>query len=212
MKYLILISHNEQARDAWQGMSDTERQLGVKAHTALVEELAATGELIVSEALADPATARRVRVDRGRTIATDGPFAEVKEYLAGFYLVECADIDEAVAHRRPGAGGAVRPGRGAAGPRRRRLGRVTVTTPASRTCCASSRRRCSAALVRRHGGFDTCEDAVQEALLAAAVQWPDEGVPDNPRGWLITVASRRWIELWRSERRPPAPGARRRPR
>ncbi|MBW4701533.1 MULTISPECIES: YciI family protein [unclassified Micromonospora] len=98
MKYLILISHNEQARDAWQDMSDTERQLGVKAHAALVEDLAAAGELIVSEALADPATARRVRVDRGRTIATDGPFPEVKEYLAGFYLVECDTIEQAVAH------------------------------------------------------------------------------------------------------------------
>ena len=55
------------------------------------------------------------------------------------------------------------------------------------------------ALVRHHGGFDTCEDAVQEALLAAAVQWPTEGVPANPKGWLITTASRRRIELWRSE-------------
>jgi RNA polymerase sigma factor (sigma-70 family) len=55
------------------------------------------------------------------------------------------------------------------------------------------------ALVRRYGGFDTCEDAVQEALLAAAVQWPVEGVPDNPKGWLIRVASRRWIEMWRNE-------------
>ncbi|MFJ8687696.1 YciI family protein [Micromonospora wenchangensis] len=98
MKYLILISHNEQARDAWQGMSDTERQMGVKAHAALVDELTATGELVVSEALADPSTARRVRVERGRTTATDGPFPEVKEYLAGFYLVECAGIEQAVAH------------------------------------------------------------------------------------------------------------------
>jgi predicted RNA polymerase sigma factor len=48
-----------------------------------------------------------------------------------------------------------------------------------------------AALVRRHGQFDACEDGVQEALLAAAVQWPVEGVPDNPRGWLLTVAGRR---------------------
>jgi RNA polymerase sigma factor (sigma-70 family) len=56
-----------------------------------------------------------------------------------------------------------------------------------------------AVLVRRYGGFDTCEDAVQEALLAAATQWPAEGVPANPKGWLITVASRRWIELWRNE-------------
>jgi RNA polymerase sigma factor (sigma-70 family) len=56
-----------------------------------------------------------------------------------------------------------------------------------------------AALVRRGGDFETSEDAVQEALLAAATQWPHEGGPDNPRGWLITVASRRRIELWRNE-------------
>jgi RNA polymerase sigma factor (sigma-70 family) len=54
-------------------------------------------------------------------------------------------------------------------------------------------------LVRRHGGFDACEDAVQEALLAAAMQWQAEGVPANPKGWLITTASRRLIELWRNE-------------
>jgi RNA polymerase sigma factor (sigma-70 family) len=54
-------------------------------------------------------------------------------------------------------------------------------------------------LVRRYGQFDACEDAVQEALLAAAVQWPDEGVPANPRGWLITVASRRLTDQIRSE-------------
>jgi RNA polymerase sigma factor (sigma-70 family) len=54
-------------------------------------------------------------------------------------------------------------------------------------------------LVRRHGDFETCEDAVQEALLSAALQWPTEGLPANPKGWLITVASRRWIELWRND-------------
>jgi RNA polymerase sigma factor (sigma-70 family) len=55
------------------------------------------------------------------------------------------------------------------------------------------------ALTRRYGGFDQCEDAVQEALLAAAVQWPQEGLPGNPKGWLITVATRRRTELWRSD-------------
>ncbi|MET7419156.1 DUF6596 domain-containing protein [Dactylosporangium sp. NPDC005555] len=54
-------------------------------------------------------------------------------------------------------------------------------------------------LVRRHGQFDACEDAVQEALLAAATQWPVEGVPEQPRGWLITVASRRLMDQFRSE-------------
>jgi len=55
------------------------------------------------------------------------------------------------------------------------------------------------AVVRRYGHFDTAEDAVQEALLAAATQWPGEGVPDNPRGWLITVAARRLTDVLRSE-------------
>jgi RNA polymerase sigma factor (sigma-70 family) len=55
------------------------------------------------------------------------------------------------------------------------------------------------ALVRRYGQFDACEDAVQEALLAAATQWPTEGVPDNPRAWLVTVAGRRLTDLWRAE-------------
>ncbi len=54
-------------------------------------------------------------------------------------------------------------------------------------------------LARRHGQFDACEDAVQEALLEAAVQWPEQGVPGNPRGWLLAVATRRLTDLWRSE-------------
>jgi predicted RNA polymerase sigma factor len=56
-----------------------------------------------------------------------------------------------------------------------------------------------AALVRRYGQFHLCEDASQEALLAAALQWPSGGLPENPRGWLITVASRRLMDQIRSE-------------
>ncbi len=56
-----------------------------------------------------------------------------------------------------------------------------------------------AALVRRYGQFYLCEDASQEALLAAALQWPSGGLPENPRGWLITVASRRLMDQVRSE-------------
>ncbi len=55
------------------------------------------------------------------------------------------------------------------------------------------------ALMRRYGSFDLAEDATQEALLAASTQWPDHGVPDDPRAWLITVASRRLIDLLRSD-------------
>ncbi len=56
-----------------------------------------------------------------------------------------------------------------------------------------------AALLRRSSDFETCEDAVQEALLAAAIQWPLEGVPDHPRGWLIRVAARRLIDHQRNQ-------------
>jgi RNA polymerase sigma factor (sigma-70 family) len=56
------------------------------------------------------------------------------------------------------------------------------------------------AVVRHYGNFDTAEDAVQEAMLSAATQWPNDGLPDNPKGWLITVAARRLTDLLRSER------------
>lgn len=55
------------------------------------------------------------------------------------------------------------------------------------------------AIIRRFGDFSAAEDAVQEALLAAALQWPDEGVPDNPRGWLIHVAARRMTDQLRAD-------------
>ena len=59
--------------------------------------------------------------------------------------------------------------------------------------------RALGALVRRYGRFGACEDAVQEALLAASVQWPGEGVPERPLGWLITVGARRLTDQLRSD-------------
>jgi RNA polymerase sigma factor (sigma-70 family) len=55
------------------------------------------------------------------------------------------------------------------------------------------------ALVRRHGQFDACEDAVQEALLAATVQWPTDSIPERPRSWLFTVATRTLVDHWRTD-------------
>ncbi len=98
MKYLILIYSNPQSRRIWAGLCDAGRAEGWRAHAALGEELAASGELVVAEALADPSLARHVSVRDGRTVTSDGPFAEAKEHLAGFYLVECDSIDRAVEH------------------------------------------------------------------------------------------------------------------
>ena len=55
------------------------------------------------------------------------------------------------------------------------------------------------AVARRCGDFAAAEDAVQEALLAAATRWPADGTPDNPLGWLIRVAARRMTDQYRSE-------------
>jgi RNA polymerase sigma factor (sigma-70 family) len=75
------------------------------------------------------------------------------------------------------------------------MGAVTDLQDLLRACAP----QVLAAVVRRYGDFEACEDAVQEALIAAAAQWPQTGVPEQPRHWLITVASRRRVELLRNE-------------
>ncbi|MEP7020577.1 MAG: YciI family protein [Pseudonocardiales bacterium] len=97
MKYLILIKSNPQSLAVWETMSDEQRMDFGRAHLALTDALAESGELIVSQGLADPSLAKHVSVRDGQTITSDGPFAEVKEHLAGFYLVECDSMDRAVA-------------------------------------------------------------------------------------------------------------------
>jgi len=98
VKYLIMIYSNPMSRRAWEGLSDAQRvELGL-GHRALTESLAESGELVVSEGLADPSLGKRVTVRDGRTMTTDGPFAEVKEHLAGFYLVECETMERAIEH------------------------------------------------------------------------------------------------------------------
>jgi hypothetical protein len=96
VKYLILIYSNPSSRQIWESFSDDQRAEGYRYYAALDQDLAASKELIVSEALADPSQAKRVSVRDGRTIASDGPFAEVKEQLAGFYLLECDSMERAV--------------------------------------------------------------------------------------------------------------------
>lgn len=96
MKYLVLIYSNPESRAIWDRMANEDRAPGLDAHAALDEELAASGELVVSEALADPARTTRVTVRDGQALTTDGPFAEAKELLAGFYLVDVETAERAV--------------------------------------------------------------------------------------------------------------------
>ena len=96
MKYVLLIYHNPQAREIWDSFTEAEQAEGLQAYAALNDELADSGELIVTHALADASQAKRVTVTEGQPMTSDGPFAEVTEQLAGFYLVECETMDRAV--------------------------------------------------------------------------------------------------------------------
>jgi hypothetical protein len=96
VKYLILIYHNPDSRQIWESFSDEQRAEGLHAYAVLNEQLAASGELLAAEALDEPASAKHVTLRDGQTVASDGPFAEAKEHLAGFYLVETETMDRAI--------------------------------------------------------------------------------------------------------------------
>ena len=96
MKYLVLIYSNPASREIWDGFTDEQRAEGFRYYAALTEELAASGELIATEALADASLTRRVAVHDGQTLTSDGPFAEAKELLAGFFLLDCDGPERAV--------------------------------------------------------------------------------------------------------------------
>jgi hypothetical protein len=98
VKYLILIYGNPASRAIWDGMNDADRAEGYTAYTALSSDLAESGEMVVSEALDDPAQAKRVLARDGTVVVSDGPYAESKEHLAGFYLVDCESFERAVEH------------------------------------------------------------------------------------------------------------------
>ncbi len=96
MKYLILINGNEKSRAVWESFTDEQRSAGYDLYAELHQRLQASGELVAAEALTDPSLAVRVPARDSSLIATDGPFAEVKEQLNGFYLVDCESLDRAV--------------------------------------------------------------------------------------------------------------------
>jgi hypothetical protein len=107
MKYLIMVYTNPTMRELWASLSDEQRAAGWAVHNQLRADMAASGELVHSEALVDPALAKLITVrGGGEVVATDGPFAESKEQLAGFYLVDCENIERAIdwAARLPEAG------------------------------------------------------------------------------------------------------------
>ena len=94
MRYMLLIYTRE---DAIARSSEEEMQQVMNGHGAVMQEARARGVLEAAEPLAKTSTATSVRLQDGKPIITDGPFAETKEQLAGYYILDCKDLDEAVA-------------------------------------------------------------------------------------------------------------------
>jgi hypothetical protein len=89
MKYMALIYGNE---EAWDALSEDEQQRVSERYMALAREPVKVG----GDELQDPDTATTIRVRDGETLTTDGPFAETKEQLGGYYLIDCGSLDEAL--------------------------------------------------------------------------------------------------------------------
>ena len=103
MQYLLLIYQAELPVGVEPDPAETAAELA--AYGVFTRETRDRGQFVAGEALQPTSTATSVRVRDGRTVVTDGPFAETKEALGGFYLLECRDLDEAIemATRIPGA-------------------------------------------------------------------------------------------------------------
>lgn len=99
MRYMLLIYGDEHA------LSDAEREACYQESTRLAHDLAAAGQFLATAPLHPTAAATSVQVRGGKRVLTDGPFAETREQLGGYYLVEARDLDEAIAiaERIPGA-------------------------------------------------------------------------------------------------------------
>ena len=190
MQYMLLIYGDE---DGWETRSEEERGQIYAGLRAFTQELQDSGAMVAGDALAADGTATTVRVRDGETLTTDGPFAETKEQLGGYYMVEVGSLDEAIEWAAKIPGAQRRLGRGPAGDGLRG-GRLVVED-----VFREEWGRTLAILARALGDVELAEDAVQEAFAAALERWPRDGVPANPGAWLLTTARNRAIDRIRRE-------------
>jgi hypothetical protein len=93
MKYLLIMHMNPVV---WQGLTEEERNAVMDGHGAFMKTIQESGEMINTQALADPSNSAVVRVRDGVPVVTDGPYLEAKEFMGGFYLIECESKERAI--------------------------------------------------------------------------------------------------------------------
>ena len=188
MQYLLMIYGDP---EAWERATDEERG----EMYARYEAISATPGILGGAELAARDTATTVRVRNGETLTTDGPFADMKESIGGYYLFEADSLDDAiaVAARIPAAD--QRRGRGPP-PR----GALSTGEAPTEAIFREEWGRALAILARILGDLDLAEDAVQDAFATAVERWPRDGIPRNPGAWIVTTARNRAIDRLRRER------------
>ncbi|GAA4535304.1 YciI family protein [Amycolatopsis samaneae] len=92
MKFLLIMHMNPAV---WNALTEEERTEVMEGHGAFIDTIKNSGEMIMTQALADPSQSAVVRVRGGQPVVTDGPYLEAKEYLGGFYLIEVANKERA---------------------------------------------------------------------------------------------------------------------
>jgi len=187
--------------------TDEEMQAAFKAVDEFNARIIADGTWVFGGGL-EPADIATVVDDPGNEVlTTDGPFAETKEHLGGFWIVECKDLDAALSPRRR-----------AARPPAARRSRCVRSSPSPSPSPRRARNRAIRAVrpradvphrVRPGGGHPgpavfvrtstIAEEAVQEAFVIASRRWPTDGTPPNPGGWIVTTARNRAIDRLRRE-------------
>jgi hypothetical protein len=94
MKYMLIIYDDEKG---WAKLSETERQQAMGEWMQFTQQIKSDGQYVASSQLQPTSAATSVRLRNGKRLATDGPFAETREQLGGYYLIEAKDLDEAIA-------------------------------------------------------------------------------------------------------------------
>ena len=181
MKYLLLICGDESAA------AHAEDGCG-----GWMEEMAERGALAASGGLRPPAEAKTIRVRRRQLLLSDGPFAETKEQIAGFCVIECSDLRGGDRGRRPPSGRGLRDDRDPAVP--------AMSTDVKAAVDAAFRDewgRIVATLIRTTGDWDLAEECAQDAFAMALQRWPKDGIPGRPGAWLTTAARNRAIDVLR---------------
>ena len=221
MRVMVLIKATEQSEAGEMPSQELLEQM-----TAFNEELVRAGVMLAGEGLHPSSEGVRVEFSGSERRVIDGPFAETKELLAGYWLWQVRSTEEAIEWVVDGS----RIRRASmAWLRSGRCSRPTISGRSSRPSCVSGRNGCAprpkrarslamagrdvtrtieavwriesarliAGIARLVRDVALAEDLAQEALVAALEQWPESGVPDNPGAWLMATAKHRGVDRLR---------------